>query len=253
MKLRNFLESLGFLLPDLLPISVVIPIHNNENTLHRALESTVDCAEVIMICDACTDASFTIAKSFETDARVKIKCFDYKDPGPSRFLGVKLATEEYVCFLDADDEFLPGKLRKQYQTMVSRNLKWTCTAYNVVKKTEIAHVVTPPSVVSTADLWRANDIGMSTVMVQKDLLNSQLNFPSRPLEDWKLWLRLAEKENCYGLNFVGTNYYRSSNHSLKYFYHNIKNRLCYLREIKPLSHAIGLILLYIFTQIRRRM
>lgn len=239
-------------MPDLLPISVVVPIHNNETTLYRALRSTVDCAEVIMICDACTDASFTIAKSFKTDATVKIKCVDYKDPGPSRFLGVKLATEEYVCFLDADDEFLPGKLRKQYQSMVSRNLKWTCTSYNVVRNTDIAHVVTPSVVLSTADLWRVNDIGMSTVMVQKDLLNSQLNFPSRPLEDWKLWLRLADDENCYGLNFVGTNYYRSSSHSLKYFYHNVKNRLLYLLEMKPLPHAIGLILLYLLIQIRRR-
>ena len=252
MKLQNFLQSLEFPVPDLLPISVVIPIHNNEDTLHRALESTVDCAEVIMICDACTDASLKIAKNFKAEATVKIKCVDYKDPGPSRFLGVKLATEEYVCFLDADDEFLPGKLRKQYQSMVSRDLKWTCTSYNVVKNTEIVYVVTPPGVVSTADLWRVNDIGMSTVMVQKDLLNSQPNFPSRPLEDWKLWLRLADEENCYGLNFVGTNYYRSSNHSLKYFYHNIKNRLFYLYEMKPLPSAIRLILLYILAQIRRR-
>lgn len=240
-------------MPDLLPISVVIPIHNNEDSLHRALESTVDCAEVIMICDDCTDASITIAKSFKTKATVKIKCVDYKDPGPSRFLGVKLATEDHVCFLDADDAFLPGKLRKQYLSMVSRNLKWTCTSYNVVKNTEISHVVTPPNVISTADLWRVNDIGMSTVMVQKDLLDSQLNFPNRPLEDWKLWLRLADKENCYGLNFVGTNYYRSSSHSIKYFYHNIKNRLFYLREVKPLPYAIGLILYYILTQIKRRM
>ena len=187
---------------NLLPVSVVIPVHNNEDTLLRALESTKGCAEVIIICDACTDNSLKVAKSFQTEAAVKIKLVDYKDPGPSRFLGVELAEFEYVCFLDADDEFLSAKLQKQFNFMISRDLKWTCTAYNVLKGDKIAYTVSPPDVIASRELWRVCDIGMSTVMVQKKIFEFQPDFPKRPLEDWKLWLRLAETETCNCLDIM---------------------------------------------------
>lgn len=88
--------------------SVVVPVHNNENTLERTLTSILsqsfDDFEVIVIDDASTDRTSDVIAGVE-DPRLRCARRDVPGPGgyAARNLGVGLARGEFVTFLDADD------------------------------------------------------------------------------------------------------------------------------------------------------
>jgi len=90
-------------------VSVIIPCFNSEKTISRAVKSVVRQSfrdlDVILINDASTDGTGTILKRLaDSDARIRVVCHD-KNLGVdhARFTGVREATSQYLCFLDADD------------------------------------------------------------------------------------------------------------------------------------------------------
>jgi glycosyltransferase involved in cell wall biosynthesis len=100
-----------------LPISVIIPAYQAANTIARALDSivvqTMQPAEVIVIDDGSQDATLEIAKSYSDPLKpFKISVLHQKNQGAgaARNLGLRKATQTFVSFLDADDEWLVDKL-----------------------------------------------------------------------------------------------------------------------------------------------
>lgn len=96
-------------------ISVIIPTYNGEGTICRAIDSVLSQGVdvEILICDDCsTDWTLNMSCSYK---HVQILHTDKHTGGPNagRNLGLKYATGDYVAFLDQDDEWLPGKLKKQ--------------------------------------------------------------------------------------------------------------------------------------------
>ncbi len=91
-------------------VSVLIPIHNAENTLKTALDSvkrqTLQEIEIICINDGSTDHSLEILRNYADDPRFKIVNLQ-KNQGTlfARKRGVESATGKYIMFLDADDWF----------------------------------------------------------------------------------------------------------------------------------------------------
>ena len=103
-------------------ISIIIPIYNVESYLNECLESLqkqslID-IEVIMINDASTDNSGIIAEKFsvEDDRYIYIKNEISKGPGGARNKGLKVATGEYIFFLDSDDKVTECGLESLYNS-----------------------------------------------------------------------------------------------------------------------------------------
>jgi glycosyltransferase involved in cell wall biosynthesis len=102
-------------------VSVVIPMYNSQATIERciksALSQTYDCVkEIIVIDDGSTDDGYEIVKKLSLDEPgiILIK----KENGgaaSARNTGLKLATGEYIAFLDSDDEWFPDKLAIQIE------------------------------------------------------------------------------------------------------------------------------------------
>lgn len=89
-------------------ISVIVPVYNVEKYLRECLDSvlaqTLKSIEIICVNDGSTDSSLEILKEYEEkDSRIKI--VDKVNGGLSsaRNAGMKVATGEYVYFLDSDD------------------------------------------------------------------------------------------------------------------------------------------------------
>lgn len=102
-------------------ISVVIPVYNCESYIGEALKSVqtqnVQDLEIIVVNDGSTDGTLSVAESFaERDRRIRIiSQANSGKPAVARNVGLSHSTGEYVCFLDGDDLFLPGKLEKQLE------------------------------------------------------------------------------------------------------------------------------------------
>ncbi len=98
-------------------VSVVIPVYNAEAFIDEALESIFaqdyPSFEVIVVNDGSTDAT---AQRIATHGD-KVRFFEQPNsggfPGSPRNLGLQHSRGEFICFLDADDIMLPGRLRLQ--------------------------------------------------------------------------------------------------------------------------------------------
>ena len=95
-------------------ISVIIPLYNKEAIIERSLQSVLsqdyDDFEVVIVNDGSTDRSMDIVRSIQ-DPRLVLIEQENGGPSKARNTGVKNAKGDWIVFLDADDELLPGALR----------------------------------------------------------------------------------------------------------------------------------------------
>ncbi len=108
-------------------ISAVIPAYNSEETIARAIESvlaqTRPADEIIVVDDGSTDKSAEIVSSYAD----KVTLIRQENAGVSvaRNRGIEAAMGEWIAFLDADDEWLPEKLKLQSEHLMRHpDLKW---------------------------------------------------------------------------------------------------------------------------------
>lgn len=101
-------------------ISVVVPVYNGEKTIKETLESvlnqTLSDFELIVINDGSQDSTLEFVSSLK-DLRIKV--FSYPNAGlaASRNRGLKLASSDYISFIDADDIWTAEKLETQYKAL----------------------------------------------------------------------------------------------------------------------------------------
>jgi glycosyltransferase involved in cell wall biosynthesis len=98
-------------------VSVIIPTHNSERTLERALQSvrnqTAECEIEILLCDDHSEnLQFLFAMAEKYSAEL-YRVSGRGGPNYGRNRGMKVATGDVIAFLDHDDEWLPNKLETQ--------------------------------------------------------------------------------------------------------------------------------------------
>ena len=93
--------------------SVVIPLYNKEHyieaTIQSVLKQTCQDFEVLVVDDGSKDNSLTLARKFESE-RVRIIPQENQGVSVARNTGILNAQGEFICFLDADDEWRPDYL-----------------------------------------------------------------------------------------------------------------------------------------------
>ncbi len=96
------------------PITVVMPVHNRRQRIERAVVSVLAQQhrdfELIVVDDASTDGTAEAVEAVR-DPRIKVLRQPHNmGANAARNRGVDAAQGDIICFLDSDDEFLPGKL-----------------------------------------------------------------------------------------------------------------------------------------------
>lgn len=102
--------------------SVIIPVHNKlphlDRSVYSVLNQTFEDFEILLIDDASTDGSEEKIKEYD-DPRIRL--FHRDTPGPggyaARNLGIKKAKHDWICFLDADDEWNPKHLEEKHEVI----------------------------------------------------------------------------------------------------------------------------------------
>lgn len=105
-------------------ISVVIPTYNRAHTVGRAIESilsqTISVNEIIIVDDGSKDNIAEVMRNYTSHVNPTIKFFQLEHAGAmhARNHGIKMATSDYICFLDSDDYWLENRIEAVYESVM---------------------------------------------------------------------------------------------------------------------------------------
>ncbi len=193
-------------------VSVVIPTYNRVNFLKEAISSVLGQnyseIELIVVDDGSSDGSEEWCKSLnegsENERFRYVRIAHSGFPGLVRNVGIRMASGEYIAFLDSDDIWIEEKIEEQINLMESRV---NC----VISHTKERWVRNRKEISQSRQRHRREGdifedallkciIGPSTVMVRKDIFNYAgfFNEHMEIAEDYELWLRVtALYRVCY--------------------------------------------------------
>lgn len=188
-------------------VSVIMPAYNCAHTIAAAVKSALSQEidlEVIVINDCSPDDLDAVMESFRNDPGVVyVKNERNLGAARTRNKGVAIARGKYIAFLDSDDLWREGKLRRQLALMESTNAVLCCTARELMtpegKRT--GRVIPVKETISYGELLKQNSINCSSVLLRRE---AALEFPMEhedSHEDYITWLKVLRK---YG-NAVGIN------------------------------------------------
>jgi glycosyltransferase involved in cell wall biosynthesis len=213
-------------------ISVIIPTYNRVDTLHRAVKSvlnqTYPISEIIICDDGSDDDSFESISSLNSPIVRWINCGRNGRPAIPRNIGIKESKSSWIAFLDSDDEWLPDKIKKQFDVLLDENCLAVCSnAYRIIN--EINHgpyLNILQKKIGFDSLLHTNFIICSSVLIHKSLINKIPGFSEvedlRTGQDYDLWLKISVHSNFYYVNTPLLKYYDNPNNSIRKFSNSFK-------------------------------
>lgn len=178
-------------------ISIAISAYNSElclrETLESALAQTCPAHEIIVVNDGSTDQTEQIALSFGDQIRYVKQ--ENRGLSETRNHAIRVATGDWIAFLDHDDLLLPEKIEKQLAAIeADPNLMVVYSAFTYLYTDGSTQEV---PVFPAKDLWPAlryrTPILPSTSIVRRSALLEVGGFRTIPTEDWDLWFRLIRR------------------------------------------------------------
>lgn len=118
-------------------VTIVVPVHNTERYLPACVASLTSQSltdiEIILVENCSTDSSLALCHELATsDSRIKVLSIDKADLSTARNEGVKVATGEYIGFVDSDDTILPDMFRDMYDLAIKHDLGLVCATLHKV-------------------------------------------------------------------------------------------------------------------------
>ena len=182
-------------------VSIIIPYYKKKKYILKTINSILDQSynqfEIIIIYDDenLSDLDY-LEKSFKLEKKIKIiKNLKTIGAGFSRNKGIENAKGEFVAFIDADDIWKKHKLKNQINFMKKKNLKFSHTSYEIIDENDkILGKRISRDFEKVDDLIKSCDIGLSTVILEKEIIDDQTKFPNlKTKEDFVLWLKILQK------------------------------------------------------------
>jgi teichuronic acid biosynthesis glycosyltransferase TuaG len=177
-----------------------MPYYNKKNyflkSISSALKQTYINLEILIIYDDQNrDDLEYIESCIKNDSRVKIILNENnKGAAHSRNKAISIARGEYIAFLDCDDYWETNKIELQLNFMLTHGYDFSHTTYQVINYEEkIVRIIRAQETLKYKKLLKSCDIGLSSVILKRELL-SDMKFPElKTKEDFVLWLNLAKK------------------------------------------------------------
>lgn len=118
-------------------VSIIVPVHNTERYLQACVASLVGQSladiEIVLVENCSTDKSLALCYELaKSDSRIKVLSIDKADLSTARNEGVKVATGEYIAFVDSDDTVLPTLCEDTYNLAIKHNLGLVCFSLHKV-------------------------------------------------------------------------------------------------------------------------
>ncbi len=189
-------------------ISVIIPAYNRAPVLPQAVKSVVnqgfDDLEIIIVDDASRDNTQDVISAMNDPKIVYVRHPHNMGGAAARNTGLQKAQGEFIAFLDSDDLWLPGKLRKQMDLFKTLDDSYgvVYTGLKVIfegddphsSRSEIIPAVHRGDFLN--ELLVANCVRtLSSVVVKRRYMEAVggLDPALRSCQDWDLYIRLMKE------------------------------------------------------------
>ena len=182
-------------------VSIIIPYYKKSKyilkTINSILNQSYNHFEIIIVYDDenLSDLNY-LEKLFKLEKKIKIiKNLKTIGAGFSRNKGIENAKGEFIAFIDADDIWKKHKLQNQINFMKKKNLKFSHTHYEIIDENDkVLGKRISRDFEKVDDLIKSCDIGLSTVILEKEIIDDQTKFPNlKTKEDFVLWLKILQK------------------------------------------------------------
>ena len=182
-------------------VSVIMPYYKKSEFINASVNSILNQSfkefEIILIDDELTENSYEILENVKK-LDVRIRVFKNKKnlgAGQSRNDAINFCKGQYIAFCDCDDLWKQNKLEKQMKFMKDCNLEFSFTSYEIINNDNLKIGFREAQKnLSFKQLRNSCDIGLSTVILQKNIFNNEkFRFgKTKTKEDFILWLLLAK-------------------------------------------------------------
>ena len=180
-------------------VSVVMPAYNCAASIGDSIESVL-CQDVplelIVVNDRSPDdLDAAMAKYLEDERVVYVTNEQNMGAAQSRNRAMEMARGKYIAFLDSDDIWLPGKLKKQVEILEESGNVLCCTARALMTPEGVddGRIIPVAEVITYRDLLRHNSIGCSSVLIRTEAAREFPMGHEDSHEDYIMWLQVLRK------------------------------------------------------------
>ena len=179
-------------------VSIIIPYYKKKDdintTINSILNQNFNNYEIIIVYDDENKEDLKLIQEIkQKDERIKLIINEKNlGAGESRNRGIKIARGKFIAFIDADDIWKPLKLSKQIGFMIKNNFSITHTSYNIINDEKKIIGLRQAKNLIFSNLLKSCDIGLSTVILEKKILNDNKFAKLNTKEDYVLWLNLSK-------------------------------------------------------------
>jgi hypothetical protein len=190
-------------------VSVVIPTHNRAEVVGEAVESVLEQTyrdfEIIVVDDGSTDSTPAAVGRYLASHRERVRYLWQENAGApaARNAGMRVATGDYVAFLDSDDLYLPRRLEVGVGALEADpgcgasyvDQRTLDASGDVLLASRISRFGGPASGWILPALLRGDLIQTNTITIRRQVLDAVGGFDERLWsgQDTDLWWRIAER------------------------------------------------------------
>lgn len=244
-------------------VSIITPSYNSSKfvceTIESVLAQTYANWEMIIVDDASQDNSVDIIENFvKVDSRITLIKLDKNvGAGDARNRGIEKAQGKYIAFLDSDDVWHQEKLEIQIKLMEESQVPISFTGYTIMDEflNKSKSIIKVPQFVDFKRYLKSTIIGMSTAIINRDIVGEFKLSSIRTRQDGVLWIELLKKGHiAIGLNMQLTKY-RSRKNSISANKYKAIKRIWYIyRKYAGLNlfNTSYYFIFYILNNVHRR-
>lgn len=174
-------------------VSIIVPMYCVEQYIQKCIDSLVNQTlkeiEIILVDDGSPDKCGKIADEYsKKDSRIKVIHQENAGLGPARNSGIKIATGEYIGFVDSDDWVNNEMFERLYRKSIDKNADIVVSGHCDITNGVITKVKKHPLAGQTFDTLE------NIMEIRKNLYGHKLNDEEVEAFPMSVWISIYRRE-----------------------------------------------------------